>query len=557
MKMANVGVLIERSEAEKRWKHGLNVFELYIYEILKDAGVPFQRFESVKEALNHSLDILIVALESDDAETASSLWNYVESGGVVISYGGLQKLAGKLGCKVSQITGSGYADLPDYIENDKLRYLKSSPWVLAADHDFEADCSGELLKDQPIGAEMGPAFMRFKVGKGSIERWSVRIVETIVRLQQGAGPVIKDGIPAGDGTAAIDDDILKTDDGFSLNWEWDRNETETGQPYFGIPYGDLWRDVLISHLLKTAAHKGLVLPFIDVWPDQVQAVAMISHDSDLNMDESAEITLELLKKCGIQTTWCMMEPGFSPHYYRRIQEEGHELAFHYNALPKDNGHWSKEEFSRQLHWLRKASGVDEIVSNKNHYTRFEGWGEFFEWCESEGIASDQSFGPSKKGNVGFIFGTCRPYFPMAWWDQENRTYDVTEICFQSQDLDIGSWADSSVVRPLLKQIKRVKGVAHIIFHQYHLYTKQSAVDAMLRYVDVAREMGFEFWTGKRINDWVRLRRNVSIKGLDENGSLIFQGTVPEGLCTWIPVLSDMEERQSETETRYGLKCRKA
>jgi hypothetical protein len=554
MKMADVGVLVERAEAEKRWKYGLNVFEYYLYEILDDAGIPYRKFDNEKEAASSAVDILVVGLEQDDAETAALLWDFVKSGGTVISYGGLHKLCRKLGCAMGRMSGPGYAELPEYGQEHCLRYLKALPWVSSSGNELAEQRIGNLFDGQPAGSSTGSALLRFRVGLGTIERWSVNIMETIIGLQQGLAPVLADGIPAPDGTAAIDEGILKADDGIALDWRWDRKTTETGQPYFAVPYADLWREVLVSHLLRTAVGLGRVLPFIDDWPAGVDAAAMISHDSDLNVDASAERTLELLECCRIRTTWCMMEPGFSPQYYARIERQGHELAFHYNALPADNGHWGEAEFSRQLQWLRDAAGIRRVASNKNHYTRYEGWGELFDWCEKEGIASDQTFGPSKKGNVGFLFGTCRPFFPIAWWNRRNRTYDVTEICFQSQDLDIGVWADSSLIPPLLAQVKRVRGVAHVLFHQYHLYTKPSAADAMLRFVIAAREAGLEFWTGRQINDWVRSRRSVRITGLDQEGNAIFApAAVPQGLTAWAPVLTG----EAAAAMRYGVPCRKA
>jgi len=80
------------------------------------------------------------------------------------------------------------------------------------------------------------------------------------------------------------------------------------------------------------------------------------------------------------------------------------------------------------------------------------------------VKCDQTRGPSKQGNTGFLFGTCQPYFPISWFNEHNRFYDVLEVGFLSQDLDIGTWADRSVVKPFLEQVYAFEGVAHILFH---------------------------------------------------------------------------------------------
>lgn len=120
-----------------------------------------------------------------------------------------------------------------------------------------------------------------------------------------------------------------------------------------------------------------------------------------------------MKEQDVRTTWCMIEPGYSPEIYDEIRRDGHELAFHYNAVTADNGYWDEAEFRRQFDWLKAAAGRDSIVSNKDHYTVFHGWGELFGWCESVGIQVDQTRGPIKRGDVGFLFGTCHPYRPIA------------------------------------------------------------------------------------------------------------------------------------------------
>src|SRR5438445_9969116 len=86
----------------------------------------------------------------------------------------------------------------------------------------------------------------------------------------------------------------------------------------------------------------------------------------------------------------------------------------------------------QYAWLKAASGVTP-VTNKNHYTRWEGRLQFFEWCERLGLRAEQSRGPSKLGCTGFPFGTAHPHFPVR--DNGSRI-DVLELGFQSQDLVI-------------------------------------------------------------------------------------------------------------------------
>ncbi|MFC5402763.1 hypothetical protein [Cohnella soli] len=533
MRMAKVGVWFDRASAEKHWAHGLNTFGAYTEEILKDYGIPFESLAEWPEADACSYDVIVAAHAPDDAGTASRLRSYAEAGGCVVSYGGLRCLARGLGFREGAPVSVGYATLPpSFEEGTPLRFLRAIPWL-----------DGE-------GGE-GPTLRSIQVGRGRMERWAIDVPYTVVGLQQGTEPVLRDGIPAPDGSADVDEGILKADDGIELDWELDRLRTEAGSPYFAYPYADMWKDAMVGHLVRCAYSQGLSLPFLGFWPASAEHIAMISHDSDLNEDEHAVSTLEALDECGIQSTWCLIDPGYSPDVHARVAQAGHELAFHYNALEEDGGEWSEEAFSRQLRAIVQVTGHPNIVSNKNHYTRLEGWGELFRWCERHSIRVDQTRGPSKRGNVGFPFGTCRPYRPVAWADEKNRIYDVLEIGFQTQDLDQGYWSDSSVVGPILERTRRAQGIAHFLFHQVHIHNLSSVRRAMSAFVDGARADGFVFWTSGQAWHWHEARRSAAIRGLSENGEPEITAKRPvEELVAWIPTTED----DPDVESRFGVPC---
>src|SRR5690606_8397809 len=75
-------------------------------------------------------------------------------------------------------------------------------------------------------------------------------------------PVLEGGAPAPDGTGPFNDGILKAEDVLELDWQWDRKQTESGALYFAHPYADLWRETLVSHLVRTAVEHGLTIPLI-------------------------------------------------------------------------------------------------------------------------------------------------------------------------------------------------------------------------------------------------------------------------------------------------------
>lgn len=554
--MARVGVVFDAALAGECHAAGVNTFQAYLREILAHAGLPFDWFDTLQATLHCQppLDILIVALARDDADTARSVLRFAEQGGAVVLLANLDALAPALGCRAGAPVGVGYAEMAG---GEPLRFLAAAPWEVG---EGPSTSEGVLRAGAPDGPAVGALIVRAAMGGGVIERWAVDVATTVTRLQQGLGPVTQDGPPAPDGSAALDEGILKADDGFALDWIHDRAVTGTGQPYFAHPYADLWREAFVHRLILLALARGQTLPLMDDWPAGVSCVATISHDSDLNTDESAETTLAVLREAGIQSTWCIIEPGYSPAIYGRVLAAGHELAFHYNAVVHEGKRWDEADFHRQFNWFKQAAGLERVTSNKNHYTRFEGWGDLFRWLEAAGIALDQTRGPSKRGNVGLLFGTCHPYFPIAWHDEANRLYDVIELGFLTQDLDLGNWADSSVIGPFLDQTQRARGVAHFLFHPVHLHAKPAVRAAFHQVVHEARRRGFVFWTAQQINAWTRARRRLRVVSIDEAGDAVVAGAGAAGRAAaqavvWVPI-SAQPLAQAGLERRFGVWCRR-
>lgn len=405
-------------------------------------------------------------------------------------------------------------------------------------------------------------------GSGAEIVCGVDILQSIVRIQQGFR-IEADGRPAADGTAPIDDGILKCEDGMAMELDTDRGLPDgveppgpdfvhqyppSPTPLFDQPHADWWRSVLLQLLWWAAERSATQVPWLGYWPAGIDAIAHMSHDADQNKPEDGRAALDAFAEADVRVTWCQVFPGgYGEDIFREITEAGHENALHYNAMfDTELSQWGWPYIKAQYAWAQAVTGREDIVSNKNHYTRWEGWTEFYGWCERLGIQIDESRGPSKQGDVGFPFGTAHVSFPLAEPDAGKTFHDVLNLPLHTQDL---AWAaDSSCRDVILDGAADQHGVAHFLFHGPHL-RKPPTRAACIEVANEARRRGMPWWTAEEINTWERLRRGVRLTLVAGEGG----GRVLEASCTaavadaavLLPIGTGIDGAESREVVRHG------
>jgi peptidoglycan/xylan/chitin deacetylase (PgdA/CDA1 family) len=491
-------------------------YPAYIFEILSHAGLCYARIEQqdLINSLEH-LRILVTVGEAElGGELAQRLAAWVKAGGAWLSVGGVCGMSETLGVDHlppsfanwgggACLMGEGYmlprfkhptvAHLPRALHFFGGIALKSMGAQVIAGS-LDAHCRNEyhhmLFEHRPE--------------KGRTLTLAVDFTGTIVRIQQGIA-VTRDGVPAPDGSAPVADAVLKSGDGGVLDWIFDRDPVKGafGLNAFLEPIADQWREVLLRCIFHLATVQNVPLPLLWLYPRELKCIAHLSHDSDNNEPEKARTLLEILREAQIHSTWCIILPGYDAPLMSDIKSAGHELATHYDAMTGTEGlTWGEAQFHQQHeNLLRLFAGTP--VTNKNHYLRWEGDIEFFNWCVKHGIQLDQSKGPSKTGEAGFNFGTCHPYLPVTF---DNRTIDVLELPTLTQDLVV--FAPPALLDGLIDGVKRVHGILHLLFHPAHLH-RPEVRDALKMAIERAKREGMEWWTARQINTWERARRTVS------------------------------------------------
>lgn len=484
---------------------------VYIGEVLRRAGLFFSQLtpDGLPGALPGRSNA-IVLLAGDLLLTADQrgvLAGWVNDGGTVIGLGGTSGLDDVFGVTDARRLGDGWIKVTD-ADHPLTAGLRSSLHVFGGCTVKAAAAASLAGLELASGTTKGSAILEHRPGRGRAILLAPDLLFSIVHIQQGV-PVFQDVRAAPDGSAATNEGILKAEDGMVLDWERDRSPmAPTNVPAFLEPISDELRGLILRSVFHAAREQGLALPVLWYWPRGLPAVGHVSHDSDGNEPAKATALLEVLNRCQVKSTWCILYPGGYPReFYRTLQEQGYEIALHYDAL--DGGPrtwWSKDNLLFQRQWLLAEAGLEGIRSNKNHYTRWESRLDFWRWCEQAGIHCDQTRGPSKQGTIGFALGGSQPYFPLDDEADPPRFLNVLELNLQTQDLVVVCPAEYG--RQLVDSVLRHHGVAHFLFHPAHIL-KPNVADALCGLVQYGRERGLEWWTNQQLYDWEILRRGVA------------------------------------------------
>ncbi|WP_410789164.1 hypothetical protein [Kribbella sp. C-35] len=511
-----VAVVDSRAATERAHQAGQDAWWVYLAEVLGHLRLPYQSI-SPHEAAAPPDDVSVLVFATTPASFDAGLEQWVRDGGVLILVGDPGPLSALAGVSAGDSIPDGHVVL-----SETPVWSSHPPVALHA-------VGGRRLTGQDVEIlarwqdDDTAAVTLRRLDAGVVLTYGVDLWQTIVRIQQGYA-VTADGAPAADGTAPIDDGILKCEDGMVLSFERDRamppGEPEllptyehtypppSAVPMFDQPHADWWCSLFAQSLWWGTSGAGAAVPWLWYWPAGVDAVAHMSHDSDQNVEEHGQAAIDAFAEADVQVTWCHVFPGgYSPELYAAITAAGHENALHYNAMgDADLAVWGWPFMRAQYVWAQAVTGTEQIVSNKNHYTRWEGWTEFYTWCERLGIQIDESRGPSKQGDVGFTFGASHVSFPLAPVAEGNRLYDVLNLPLHTQDL---AWAGHESVRDvILDGAQSVHGVAHFLFHGPHLHLRPPTRAACIELAAEARRRGMPWWTAARINSWERSRRGV-------------------------------------------------
>lgn len=374
----------------------------YYEEALEHGGIAFRTLEAVTSEDLRQIDVLLLAGYGKlDGETRALVASWVEYGGSVVCSGSPWGLEGLLGLIAPyRHFSSAYLTMnqedrlwPDFA--GRVRFIGGDLCIAGKCRSIATTPEGFV------------GVSRMQAGKGLAIFIGPHIGQTMARMQLGTS-VETDGIGPNDGSATLDDGLLRAEDGTILSFEEDREAVGDSPPFFKHPYADTLKEILFRALMNATDHCGKCAMVLWHWPNLAPAAAMLTLDCDDLDPENVYPLYQLLSLHGCPAAWIVPAPGYPLDTYRMITRWEHEIGSLFIA--ENKGGWTEDHLKLQRVAISRSAASQSLVTMRPIHGYWRGWDAFYDMCEVGGARVSVSKGGRQPGTAGFLFGTSHPFF---------------------------------------------------------------------------------------------------------------------------------------------------
>jgi len=177
-----------------------------------------------------------------------------------------------------------------------------------------------------------------------------------------------------------------------------------------------------------------------------------------------------------------------------IHANGHECSLHYNFIDDfDPLAFTEADVREQAEAFYKEYGFRPVCT-VNHWCRWTGWAETAKWIYATGSRADNSFihhrqpplNPSNR--LGFVFGTCFPFYFYDDYNGENRRIDFLEEPITAYEIGYSSSdvCDFDIIYKSVDMAVNYHLVMDMFYHPINVYDHPAcrrAIEEVLRYIE--------------------------------------------------------------------------
>lgn len=514
-------------------------------EALDHAGLRYEVIEDISARDIARFHVLVLCgTDRLNHGEATSVVEWMAKGNSLICSGSAWGMENLLGLQAETVHLSSAI-----IESGKADRI----WPEGATHVRFFGGAGKRNENCEVLAKAGEfvAIGRRKSGRAHAIFLAPHVGQTIKLMQYGKS-VECDAIGPSDGSAVLDNGVLRAEDGTVLDYETDRCTTDgTKTKFFGYPHSDAIREIFIRAIVQTVDARGLSTPIFWHWPRGAQSAAMLTVDCQEFEREHVDTLRRLFSMFGTPATWMVALPGYSVDVYRAMKAWEHEVGLLY--LTDDNAGWNEEKFKVQWSALSRLSAYPNLISARAYDGRWKGWKTFYDMCEVGGARASLSKGGRQPGTSGFLFGTSHPFVPTR---KDGTLSIVTEIPYTVYNP--GLVTPDAVCEKIAQQTVMRYGMLHTALPSSAIAEPEAAI-SLRRLLSVCKHLKTEFMLPELVHRFERGRRQLRVtqKLLEDEGTLVIASdTDLPGLTVLVngPRLTAAvrsKEIHVETVERYG------
>lgn len=512
-------------------------------EALHHAGIRVEVLEAwMPSEIQRAHVMLLCGTGSTSPAQQEGLRLWVQQGGCLVVSGGTWGLETLLGVAEETHVSVGRleCDVPD-------RLIPDGPGPKF----FGGSAVRCVAAREVARCPRGTVVARHQVGQGCVLFVGFHLGQTFTQMVMGRSVEV-DGLGAEDGSAPIDDGILRSEDGMALDFQVDRTSLEGEVPFFGVAHADLLREIWIRAILEAVETSGTSTALLWRWAGGASATATLSLDV-LEPEIDQVIGLQrMLQMFGCPATWLVALPGYPADVYRALRAMEHEvgLLFH---IEEGNG-WHEERLRIQLTNLTRLASWPHLGSVRVQGGQWKGWNHFYVACETAGARISLNKMGRYPGTAGFLFGTCQPFVVPRKDGHDGGTMEIPGHVWSP-----GEVVSEQVCAAIVAAVAERNGCFHFAMHPEAIH-EPSVSMAVRRILTSCKDQRFTFVKPEDIARHERSRRALRLAlrrlGDADQVQLTSEWDIP-GLTVLIsgpPRMAKLGNANLRTQpvTRYGM-----
>ncbi len=501
---ASIGLVLGEQDCYAAW----------FREVLDHAGLPYREIEHIGLEDLNEFDVLLLAGEGElNASQRKSLTGWIDGGGSLVVCGSTWSLDDVLGVSKSERPpfSRGWIDPPT--TKDRLWPEGARKTLFYGGCRVEAQAAAVVAWTE----DGSPAITRNK----KCTFVAPHVGKTLALMHLGRS-VESDAIGPGDGSVALEDGVLRAEDGTNLSYNEHREVPEgCDVPIFAHAHADAVREMWVRAVYEALEGCGKPAFATWHWPEDAESVASVSVDCDNSEQEDIQRLCKIMANYGMRATWLVPAPGLPADIYRQLRRWGHTSGL---LFKPDTGDAPAEVMKLQHMHISRGSGSKSVSCVRSEDGQWRGLTGFYEEAEKTGARLSVSKGGVQPGSAGFLFGSCHMHFPVT---RNGRRFKVAELPYSV--CQPGIVTEARAVQPLIEEAVRRHGCLHMSLKLSRAEVQELYLQDALMLIRQARMRQF---SPERLYEYERDRRALRIVGGAEGLNLV-SATNMEGLTLMV------------------------